>query len=80
MAVIGRDASLMGAFLRVTDTIKKTLVLPRAKRIKVADARPLGLNVVQNWHNADLKMCSFLREIMGYLPESQPGDDWHIEK
>jgi superfamily I DNA/RNA helicase len=55
---------------------KQTLLLSRAKRIKPGEAKRLNLPVSStNWHYADLKMSRFLRDIMAFLPQAQPGED-----
>jgi len=55
---------------------KQTLFLSRAKRIKPGEAKRLNLPVSStNWHYADLRMSRFLRDIMAFLPQAQPGED-----
>ena len=55
---------------------KQTLFLSRAKRIKPGEAKRLNLPVSStNWHYVDLGMSRFLRDIMAFLPQGQPGED-----
>lgn len=56
---------------------KETLVISRALRVGRGAAKQLGLTVTTGsrfW--ADLKMSSFLHDIMGVLPTAVPGDSW----
>lgn len=56
---------------------RRTLVLSRATKIRDGDARRLNLSVgtpSRGW--VDLKMCPFLREIIEFLPDAQPGESW----
>jgi len=55
---------------------KRTLVLSRATKIHVGMARDLGLSVAANGFWADLRMCSFLRDIMATLPTAVAGTRW----
>jgi superfamily I DNA/RNA helicase len=55
---------------------KQTLFLSRAKKIKSGEAMRLNLPVLsKNRHYADLTMSRFLRDIMAFLPQAQPGED-----
>ena len=57
---------------------KRTLVLSRPLSILKFAAPRLGIsaNVTRQGKFAPLQMCPFLRDIVSYLPRSQPGEGW----
>lgn len=56
---------------------KKTMVLSRPAKIRFTDAERIVLEVKPGWgHWADLEMCDFLRDIMGFLPTFELGENW----
>jgi superfamily I DNA/RNA helicase len=56
---------------------RRTLVLSRAEKIRPGEAQRLNLSIRQlRGHWADLRMSTFLRDIMSFLPEAQSGESW----
>jgi superfamily I DNA/RNA helicase len=55
---------------------RRTLVLSRAEKIRPGEAQRLNLSVrTPRGHWADLRMCPFLRDIIGFLPHAQSGEN-----
>lgn len=55
---------------------KKTLVLSRAKRMRGTDAAQMGLYAGAPPFWVNLEMSRFLRDITGFLPPAEDGDEW----
>lgn len=63
-------------YVSITRT-RRTLVLSRAEKIRPGDAQRLNLSVrTHPGYWAKLWMCPFLRDIIGFLPTAQRGENW----